>query len=290
MNEVINWIGVKSMLKIGEFAKITGVSIYMLRNYDKVGLLVPSQVDDQTGYRYYDESQILIANQIQVFKSLGFGLKEIMILQAELDSKEKLTAFLKDKVEEKKKQQEEISNQIEKMQKAIEEIEESPTNHALEVNIKNFPSRNVVSLREDITTFAEEGRLLEKLLNLCREKQIRIAETEYAFAITHELDLIHHRIDTEVQFVVDKVYKVSKEIKSCNVPECQVAAIAFQGEYMQIGEIKAYMEGWIKENGYRLVDVPFTTYYRSPGNEVSPEQFITELCFPISKQGDVAES
>lgn len=41
------------MLKIGEFSKVTGVSIHMLRNYDKIGLLVPSQIDTQTGYRYY---------------------------------------------------------------------------------------------------------------------------------------------------------------------------------------------------------------------------------------------
>lgn len=29
------------MLKIGEFATITGISINMLRNYDKIGLLIP---------------------------------------------------------------------------------------------------------------------------------------------------------------------------------------------------------------------------------------------------------
>lgn len=271
------------MLKIGEFSKVTGISIHMLRNYDKIGLLVPSQVDNQTGYRYYDEAQIINANQIQVLKSLGFGLKEIMLLQKELTSSEKLKAFLKDKIAEKRQEQAEIQKQIKKMQKAIEEIDVSAIKHALEVNVKTVPSRNVVSLREDIHTFAEEGRLWEKLINICHIEHIHIVEVEYAFAITHEMDLEHNRLDTEVQLIVDKVYKGIEGIESFTIPERQIAAIAFKGEYMQISKIKIYMEKWIKDNGYRLIGMPFSTYYRSPGNEADSRQFITELCFPIEK-------
>ena len=65
------------MLRIGEFSALTGISIYMLRNYDKIGLLKPERVDDVTGYRFYAEKQIVEANRLQVVKSLGFGLKEI---------------------------------------------------------------------------------------------------------------------------------------------------------------------------------------------------------------------
>lgn len=272
------------MLKIGEFAKITGISIHMLRNYDKVGLLIPSQVDEQTGYRYYNEAQIIEANQIQVLKRLGFGLKEIMDFQKKFDSEEKLKAFLKGKIDEKRQEQEHIRQQIEQMQKAIEEIEVNQMKHALEVNIKILPARNVVSLREDITNFAEEGRLWDKLSNLCQRQQVHIVQDEYTFAITHEIDLEHNRIDTEVQFVTDKVYEGVQGMKAFSIPKCQVAAIAFKGEYMQIGNIIAYMKKWLKENDYELIGAPFSTYYRSPGNESNPNQFITELCFPIKSR------
>ena len=39
------------MFKIGEFSKLTQVSIRMLRYYDEMGLLKPSQVDPWTNYR-----------------------------------------------------------------------------------------------------------------------------------------------------------------------------------------------------------------------------------------------
>lgn len=46
------------MLSIGEFSKICQVSVKTLHHYDKLGLLVPAQVDVETGYRYYEAAQL----------------------------------------------------------------------------------------------------------------------------------------------------------------------------------------------------------------------------------------
>ena len=40
------------MLKIGDFSKLSRISIRMLRHYDEIGLLVPESIDSATGYRY----------------------------------------------------------------------------------------------------------------------------------------------------------------------------------------------------------------------------------------------
>ena len=65
------------MLKIGDFSKLSRISIRMLRHYDEIGLLKPGKVDAFTGYRYYEESQLLDAERIQVLKNMGFGLSVI---------------------------------------------------------------------------------------------------------------------------------------------------------------------------------------------------------------------
>ena len=41
-------------LKIREFANLTGVSVRTLHFYDEIGLLKPSSVDEQNGYRFND--------------------------------------------------------------------------------------------------------------------------------------------------------------------------------------------------------------------------------------------
>ena len=46
------------MLKIGEFSKLSRVSVRMLRHYDDIGLLTPAYIDRFTDYRYYSESQL----------------------------------------------------------------------------------------------------------------------------------------------------------------------------------------------------------------------------------------
>ena len=64
-------------LKIGEFSKMNNVSIQTLRYYDKVGLLKPSFVDSETGYRYYDVGQCVILDTIVFLRSLGYSLQEV---------------------------------------------------------------------------------------------------------------------------------------------------------------------------------------------------------------------
>ena len=46
------------MLKIGEFSKLSHLTIKALRFYEKRGLLIPQKVDEQTGYRFYETSQL----------------------------------------------------------------------------------------------------------------------------------------------------------------------------------------------------------------------------------------
>ena len=65
------------MIKIGDFSKLSRISIRMLRHYAETGLLAPEKIDPFTGYRYYSEAQLPIANRITALKDMGFGLAAI---------------------------------------------------------------------------------------------------------------------------------------------------------------------------------------------------------------------
>ncbi len=43
----------RTKLKIGEFSKLMQVTVKTLRHYEQIGLLVPDEVDQWSGYRYY---------------------------------------------------------------------------------------------------------------------------------------------------------------------------------------------------------------------------------------------
>ena len=65
------------MIRIGDFSRISLVSIKTLRYYDEVGLLHPAKVDDFTGYRYYSFDRLSRLHRILALKDLGFSLEQI---------------------------------------------------------------------------------------------------------------------------------------------------------------------------------------------------------------------
>src|SRR5687768_16981855 len=65
------------MFSIGEFSKVTGLTVKTLRFYHEEGLLEPYFVDPQTGYRHYDERQIEAARAIAFLRSLEFPVARI---------------------------------------------------------------------------------------------------------------------------------------------------------------------------------------------------------------------
>lgn len=64
-------------LQIKEFAELTGVSVRTLHYYDEIGLLKPCYVDDQNGYRFYDEASLERMQEILFYRELDFPLKSI---------------------------------------------------------------------------------------------------------------------------------------------------------------------------------------------------------------------
>ena len=70
-------------LSIGDFSRMTHLSIKALRRYHDMGLLVPADVDPMTAYRYYDASQVPVGQVIRRFRDLGMPLEQVKeVLQA----------------------------------------------------------------------------------------------------------------------------------------------------------------------------------------------------------------
>jgi DNA-binding transcriptional MerR regulator/effector-binding domain-containing protein len=64
-------------LAIGDFSKMTHLSVKALRHYHDVGLLEPAEIDPDSGYRYYEASQLRTAQVIRRFRDLDMPLDEI---------------------------------------------------------------------------------------------------------------------------------------------------------------------------------------------------------------------
>jgi DNA-binding transcriptional MerR regulator len=74
-----------ALLTIGEFSRLTHLSVKALRHYDDVGLLQPAQVDASSGYRHYATSQVPVAHVIRRFRDLDMPLEQIHAVLAAPD-------------------------------------------------------------------------------------------------------------------------------------------------------------------------------------------------------------
>lgn len=87
-------------MKIGEFAKMCGTKISVLRHYDREKLLEPQYTDKFSGYRYYSSEQILSFYRINALKKAGFSLQEIKEIISERKSNKEIEAIFSQKENE----------------------------------------------------------------------------------------------------------------------------------------------------------------------------------------------
>ena len=105
-------------LQIKEFAELTGVSVRTLHYYDEIGLLKPSFVDKQNGYRFYDEASLGRMQEILFYRELDFPLKSIVeILASPTYDKQKALAEQKRLLTLKKERLERLIAALEQAEK-----------------------------------------------------------------------------------------------------------------------------------------------------------------------------
>ena len=120
-------------MKIGEFAKRSGVTVKTLLHYDKIGLLNPSEKTD-SGYRIYCEDDFLKLQQITTLKFIGLSLNEIShIINESGENLENMISIQKKALEEKKKHIDSVINVFNKAKNKAKENEFLDVNNLINI-------------------------------------------------------------------------------------------------------------------------------------------------------------
>jgi DNA-binding transcriptional MerR regulator len=107
--------------KVGDLAKLSGVTIRTLRYYDQIGLFSPSG-QTQSGHRLYNESDLLRLQQILSLKELGLTLEEVKsVLAGDYYSPLEIVTFQKSRIKEQIKLQQKLLDQLEYVSKLMKQ-------------------------------------------------------------------------------------------------------------------------------------------------------------------------
>ncbi|MEM7801182.1 MAG: helix-turn-helix domain-containing protein, partial [Chloroflexota bacterium] len=135
------------MFKIGDFAKLAQVSTHRLRNYDAQGLLHPSYVDEESGYRYYTAEQLGRLNRIIALRELGLSLdavKAALIANIDIEQMEEMLCQRQIQIEQEiliKK------DQLQQVQYRLNQIKEESRISPYAIVIKPLPAYTIASIR-----------------------------------------------------------------------------------------------------------------------------------------------
>ena len=267
------------MFKIGEFSKITQVSVRMLRYYDEVGLLKPEEVDKWTGHRMYSVTQIPRLNRILYLRDSGFNISEIA-LALEMND-----CLLLETLEQKRFEiMDTIQNEQEKLRKIViakNEIKENKGELHYNICIKAIPEYQVLSLRRIVSTYYSEGELWNELSAFAKEQKIEISS--HTFSVYHDTEYKEQNVDIELCVPVSKLCKDTAPFCFRIIEPVPVMACTMvYGDFSNIkGAYIAFAE-WLQKNSkYRMSNPMRQIVHRGLWNESNPAKYLTELQIPL---------
>lgn len=270
------------MLKIGDFSKLSCISIRMLRYYDKQNMLKPSYIDEETGYRFYQITQLEEANMIMKLRSLDFSNKVIKEILND-KTKKNIDYYFNIRIKEIEQELQRILRLSKEMSQIVKVDYNRITYNVIK---KTIPKRKVASYRKIISNYMNESELWNTLYQELKKIGIEIINDDYAMAIFHDLEYKDENVDIEVQVTVDKIYNDTDTIKFFETESIDVASVTFNGSYDKMIEVTKSALLWIELNNYELVQPTFNIYHVSPAQDKNPDNWVTESCFIIKERND----
>jgi len=265
--------------QIGDFSKISRLSIKTLRYYHEYGLLNPSRIDDISGYRYYNETALEKVNIILLLKSFDFSLKEIKDIIDNYTSDFEIISFLKDKKSEINSKIYMFKKIEKKLNLYINRAEEDSKmkKYNTDIIIKDIPDMLVATVRFK-GRYDETGKALGKV-----GKYYMKYINGKPFRLDHDGEYKEENADMEIGFPVKKDLNIN-EIASGILKGGKALTLIHNGSYESIGRSYKKIVDFINNNKINVLNPAREVYIKGPGMifKGNPDNYITELQFMIN--------
>lgn len=270
------------MFKIGEFSRLTQVSIRMLRYYDETGLLKPAEIDKFTNYRLYSTEQISTLNKIIFLRDLGFNVSEIALALNQWDDK-LIVSLLDNKRLEIENTIKSDQDKLSKIELAKRDIRQEKITIHYNVSIKSIPSYQVFSLRRVVPDYYAEGLLWKEMSAFANKNNIPVSNN--TFSIYHDPDYKETNVDIEICAPVARMGKDTSGFTYRNTEPVPIMACTMvYGTFENIAGAYLGFASWLQEHSqYSMGEHSRQIVHRGPWNEERPDKYLTEIQIPLKK-------
>lgn len=273
------------MLTIGEFSNICKVSTKTLRYYAEIGLVLPDEINPESGYRYYSINQLEKMLLINRLKSYCFSLEEIKSI---IESEELMDEVLFAALNRKKR---EIVVKVQKFEDILHQIDSDILNlrkgksimsymEEIDVQLVEIPMMYLLSIRKNVLEheFPEEyGICFGKLYQKIEEK--KLTSIAPPMVLFHGDEYSPFGLDTEFAVPIKEYATGTRDF----CPGLCLKTIV-QGSYSQLSSVYVKQIEWAKREGYESSNALYEVYVTNPAEVLQENELVTEVYYPIKKR------
>jgi len=289
------------MLKIGEFSRLSQVTIKTLHHYDELGLIKPAHIDPVTYYRFYTVEQLPRIHRIMALKEMGLSLEQIgIMLEKELPTDE-IRGMLHFKQAQIHQEMREAQRQLSLVEFRLRMIEAEINFPDLDVVMKRLEPMRFLSFfdRPDLPLPVEELLAHREMVASTLRKAIEdgvIQHTGVVYDVFHgetimpfhapEIGERQHEILIGVTEAQESVsLEGIGQLTARNEPAVETAATLFMeptpGDLAGFVEQATLLRRWAILHGYKPHSLMRFFHYRGPLHTSNPAEFVIEAQLPV---------
>ena len=264
---------------VGQFSKVTGLSIKTLRFYHEKGILIPTRIDDATGYRYYNAAAVERARVIVALREMEFSLEAIAEILKDTDDDSELVNRLevqKVQIAQRMAREREIVRALDRIIADERAAREALQAGGFRVEEKSVPEVLIAGYRmrgkysECGKGFAKVGRAVGRYI------------AGKAFCLYYDAEYKDEDADIETCFPVRKEVK-AEGLSVRTLPAVRCLTLMHRGPYPQLGRSYERILRAAEERGCEVVLPTREVYVKGPGMifRGNPKHYLTEIQLPM---------
>lgn len=257
-------------LSIGEFSRLTHLSVKALRHYHDLGLLEPATVDPGSGYRRYRLDQLPRAHLVRRLRDLDMPLDEVrQVVDADDERSRDLT------IAQHLARTEEALARTRAVVSSLRELLEAPV-RPFDVAHRGVPPVSAVVVSAEVEQPATEAWCASSFAHLAA----RAAHpAPFPCGALFPAAFFHEGVGRVTAFLP------VLEAGEATIPGGDYAVALHRGAYEDLDRTYGALGGYVAEHGIGR-DGPIREHYLVGPDEVTrPEELRTELCWPIRSGG-----
>jgi DNA-binding transcriptional MerR regulator/effector-binding domain-containing protein len=269
------------MFTIGEFSRITGLTIKTLRFYHEKNLLVPAAIDSGSGYRSYNDRNVEQARVIVALRELEFSLEDVAAMLAQCAEDDDLLVFLE-------RQRLVLGDRIGQLKGSVRQIDRIIYEQRCQREEYTMASLQIQVGEREVEPLRVAGTRMQGRYSDCGRGFAALGRKLRRHIAGKPICLYYDGEYREDDANFEPCFPIHREVvvegaEVHTLPGGRCVTLVHRGPYEELGRAYELALRYAKQRGYTVTLPTREVYLKGPGMifRGNPRKYLTEIQLPV---------